>query len=199
MILLNYTITDSPSPALKALEGKLTDRTGLHQHIAATAEVATREHLRLIEPTMHTTRARLGVGANNPPSYWSARIAAVESRASASEATVSLGKEAEIFARVNGAVIVRPRVGKYLTIPATAAAYGRRAREFAGLFFVQFKSGTKALAKKDGKGIKVFYWLKESVTLPQDRELLPSDTQYLDAAEQGTRDYITNLPGGAAA
>jgi len=88
---------------------------------------------------------------------------------------------------------VKARAAKYLTIPATAAAFGRRAREIAGLFLVKFKSGVKALAKRDGKGLKVFYWLKESVTLPQDRELLPSDEQLLNAAEKGARDYIKKL------
>lgn len=201
MIVLSYELKDSATPALKALEGRLSDRTELHRHVAAAAEHTTREHMVTIDPSMHTTRSRLGVPISSPPSYWQSRINAVESRADSNAATVSLGSEAEIFSRVDGPVLVRPRVGKYLTIPATAAAYGRRAREIAGLFAVTFKSGSKALAQKDGsdsKKLKVFYWLKESVTLPQDRELLPSDEQYLNAAEQGARDFVDAMPGGAA-
>lgn len=196
MIAVEVRIEDGASPTLTAVQRGLSDLTVLNQHVAAAAESTTREHLREIDPNMHTTRARLGVSLGNPPSYWASRIAAVESRATKDAAIVSMGKDSEIFERTFGPVVVRPVSAKHLTIPANAATFGRRAREFSGMFPVTFKSGKKALAQREGKGLKVMYWLKDEVTLPEERRLLPSDEQFLNAAEQGARDFVNTLAGG---
>ena len=196
MIALNIKVNDAVTPTLKRLQSQLTDRTELNAKIAATAETLTRRYLiEVAAPVRHKTAERLGA---TPTGYLGRRANAIESRGTKDAAIVSLGSEADIFARVDGPVIVRARAAKFLTIPATAAAFGRRAREIGGLFPVTFKTGSKALVQKDGKKLKVFYWLKEAVTLPQDRELLPSDEGYEKAAELAAQDFVDALAGGDA-
>jgi len=180
------TVTDEATPILAELRRKLDDRTGLHEHIAAIAEVRTRRYI--IEeaaPLRHKTAERLGA---QPTGYLSRRGEAIESTADKDRATVILGGEREIFARVLGDVTVKPVTAKYLAIPASAESYGKRPREFDSLRFVPFPSGARALV--DGKSGQVQFWLKQSVTLPQDRGLIPPDEQFIAAAEQGARDYL---------
>jgi hypothetical protein len=187
-------VTDHASPTLHALAGLKDDRTRLNRQVADHAAVLTRNHLAALNK--HQTATRLGA---TPTGYYATKAESVEARATGDAAIVSIatGGGREAFARVFGEVTVRARSGKYLTIPATAAAYGRRAREFDGLRFIPFPNGTKALAKVTGTGkdrkTQVFYWLKESVLLPQDRSILPSDEQYLQAAERGANEYLDQV------
>lgn len=213
MIAIQVKVSDTVTPTLARLEGRLTDRTDLHRRIGTAAEVLTRRHIiEVAAPARHTTAERLGA---SPTGYLARRGQAVESSANRDAAIVTLGGAREIFARVDGPVIVAGR-GKLLTIPATAPAYGRRAGEFSNLRFVLFPSGAKALVKSKtarggphrvrhpeaarsarparprqaGDRPEVMFWLKDQVTLPQDRGLLPADEQFAQAAEIGARDYI---------
>lgn len=197
---LNVTInvSDDVTPALSTLTKNLTgDRTDLHEYIAYAAGVMTQRYITEdAAPTRHRTANRLGA---SPTNYLARTAAALEFTGTRDAAVLSFGRDSEIYARVNGPVTVRPVNKKFITIPATAAAYGKRAREFSFLKFIPFANGTRALARVDGKGkakkLIIFYWLKEQVTLPQDRGLLPSDTQFLDAAELGARDFVEHVFG----
>lgn len=121
----------------------------------------------------------------------------------AAEATSSSGTDAEAIVTVAQQGIrqrllggtIRPGAGKkYLTIPARAEAYGKRAREFKDLRFVKLKNGrgmlvagelTGATGKISKKGELQFragseegvvmYWLVPSVAQKADRGVLPSD------------------------
>lgn len=96
---------------------------------------------------------------------------------------------------VNGVTIVCNQVGvrqryyggpispvraRLLTIPLTATAYGKTAREFSGLFFVQTKSGNKFLCRRgtsDGAAkarLEFLYLLREGVRQDPDPTVLPS-------------------------
>lgn len=63
--------------------------------------------------------------------------------------------------------LVRPVHADRLTVPACAVSYGRRAAEVKALGWRLFRGR--------GKGEHILYWLRDEVTLPVDRGLLPSD------------------------
>jgi hypothetical protein len=71
-----------------------------------------------------------------------------------------------MIAAVNefGTTIV-PKNAKALTVPMCREAYGHSAREIPGLFIK--KSGQNAyLCKKEGNGLKYYYWLAPKVVIP---------------------------------
>lgn len=117
---------------------------------------------------------------------------AVSSRGDAEGAVVTVAQQG-IAQRIYGGVI-RPRAGKYLTIPAHAEAYGRRAREFGnlefrsigngrGMLFVnpnkearsKFKRNARVEAAGDGR-LKVMYWLVPQAVQKADPDVLPGES-----------------------
>ena len=74
-------------------------------------------------------------------------------------------------------VEIRPKEAPYLTIPASAEAYGKRAGVLAALGWKIWRPKKRdfLMGSKEGVDPKILYWLKESVHQKQDRELLPSD------------------------
>ncbi len=102
---------------------------------------------------------------------------------------------------------------KWLTMPAIAQAYGRRAREFNNLRFVEFKKGKLAALVEEkagatdsrtGKAIKgrgrgkkakprVFYWLLKSMTIAPNRSLLPLNKELRRTARLTTTAYVRTI------
>jgi hypothetical protein len=210
---LNVTVQvkDDATPLLAELQrtlGPQGDRSELNQHIANRATVLTQEHVRSLN--IHSTAQRLGA---TPTDYFAKKANQMEPAADSSHAMVLLntGLGLEAFARVFGDVTVNAVNSKYLTIPANAAAYGRRAGSFEDLKFIPFGNGTRALVKQTVTMVpgmrkaeikkvtnEVFYWLKPSVVLPQDDSLLPTSEQYAAAAEQGAEDFTVRKMEEAA-
>lgn len=109
---------------------------------------------------------------------------------------------------------IEPVNAQWITIPARSESYGRRAREFHDLRFVQFSGETAALVKTsvqvDGdeavddagnvttrKRTKrsrdegaVFYWLKKSVTQAPDPDVLPSRERLAAVALESAKNYV---------
>lgn len=118
---------------------------------------------------------------------------ATSSSGDESGATVTVATQG-IRQRLLGGTI-RAVNGKYLTIPARAEAYGKRAREFKDLRFVKLRGDRAMLVqadsqtvhfgrRKDGaatpgsvKGGLVMYWLVPSVTQGPDRSVIPSESE----------------------
>lgn len=133
--------------------------------------------------------------------FYSDAAKATHSSGNDSEAVVTISQQG-IRQRLLGGTI-RPTGGKkYLTIPARAEAYGRRAGEFQDLQFVKLKNGTAMLIAGGGTGLKlnskgeavtrkgfeeglVMFWLVPSVVQRPDRSVLPSD-EAIYAAIRGT-------------
>lgn len=69
---------------------------------------------------------------------------------------------------------IRPKNGKYLTIPLHRSAYGISARDVDGLFYAKNKNGTEMLAKNEGGALVVMYILKTQVHQARNPNLLPS-------------------------
>jgi len=165
---------------LASLQRTLKDKRPLNKSIAAVCEILTRRHItEVAAPTRHTTANRLGA---TPTGYLREVAEATESDFDGDSARVKM--YGSILRRVLCDVIVLPLKGKYLTIPATAEAFGRRAGEVPGLAF-GIVNGRAAL-QRDGEAI---FWLVRRVRLPQDTGLIPTDEQYAAAAELGAREY----------
>lgn len=92
--------------------------------------------------------------------------------------------------RLQGGTIT-PVKGKYLTIPAIAEAYGKRAREFDNLHFIPTRRGgalvendatrvsfgKKGAKAKGETGGRVYYWLVPSVVQKPDPTVVPTESE----------------------
>lgn len=201
------TVTDDASLVLARYDRAINeDRTELNQRIATDALNLTRSHLEKIAPYNHKTAERLGA---TPTGYLTDVAELLTIYFDDYRATVEFPtKGLEIFQRTLGPVEVHAVNSKYLTIPATAEAYGKRAVEFKGeLKFIPFANGTRALVKQSFKTVPgkrpgttkkevvndVYYWLKESVLLPEDKTLLPSPEDYARVAAGSSGQFILQL------
>jgi len=193
---------DSATPFLKQLSSGLQDRTRLNQFIAGRGEALTRDYLFAQAAIRHRTANALGA---TPTGHLERAAESVTSEWNGDDAIIGITSPG--ISRVMGDIEIDPVNGSYLTIPATAAAYGKRAEEvaqqFGDLHFVPFPNGKKALVAELGTGKDkqeiVMYWLVAHVTLPEDRTLLPSDEAYLAAAEDGAGDYYEAMVAGGLA
>lgn len=195
MIQLDVDVTGEAGHNVDAFLAALRDRRGLHGAIATLAFEVTRAHLR--DLNRHETAERLGAA---PTGHWEEAAEKTLATFDAESAVVTIAQPG--IRRVAGPITISPQSGRYLTIPVIAAAYGRRAGEFADLEFALLgPRRTPALVRPGpaGQAGTVFYLLVEQVTQPQDRSLLPSDEVYRQCALQGTRDYLAVLLGKEAA
>lgn len=66
---------------------------------------------------------------------------------------------------------IKPKSGKYLTIPISPKSVGKKAKDFPDLFYIESKTGEKFLAigkKANGKNdIELLFWLVKSVHIPE--------------------------------
>ena len=81
-------------------------------------------------------------------------------------------------------VEIRPKEAPYLTNPASAEAYGKRAGVLAALGWKIWRPKKRDFLMGSINGVepKILYWLKESIHQKQDRDLLPSDNEMHSAA-----------------
>ena len=198
---------DLTTPSLKALQAALKpgskESLKLRKAMAFNAETLTRDHIIKAAKTRHKTANRLSATQTG---YLSKKAESVESQVTGNaDGLIKLTVIGDIFKRVDADVSVKPRLKKWLAIPATAEAYGKRPGELAGLSFIKMKGNLAALVRvseqKDAKGRltpDVIFWLKKGVTLPQDRGLLPVEGQYMEAFEKAADDYLAALAKRAA-
>lgn len=85
---------------------------------------------------------------------------------------------------------IRPKNGKYLTIPLHRSAYGISARDMSGLFYVKNKKGTEMLAKNDGGALVVMYILKTQVHQARNPNLLPSKQAMFSSIISRLKKYL---------
>lgn len=195
---------DATTPFLKQLQAAIKPGSStslkFRQTLAGSVERLTRDHIRTAAATRHKTANRLSAKATG---YLEKKEATVESQVTGNaDGLIKVTVYGDIFARVDGDVSVKPRTKKWLAIPNTAEAYGRRPFELKGLRFVLMKKGKLAALVRDLDGppdekgrqpSEVVYWLKKGVTLPQDRGLLPTEAEYLKALEEGAGIFLDVL------
>lgn len=85
---------------------------------------------------------------------------------------------------------IRPKNGKYLTIPLHRSAYGISAKDVSGLFYTKNKSGTEMLAKNEGGALVVMYILKTQVHQSRNPDLLPSKQAMFSNIISRLRKYL---------
>lgn len=196
MIRIGIRIDDTATPFLAKVNGAITgDRKDFFRYVSTSVAEASREHVRALVPSRHTTARMLGAQSTR---HLSRAAASIEGQFSSSGATL-------VFPRTTGLSRafrdfrlrpVKPGI-KYLTLPAQARTYGKRAGEFSDLEF-DVVSATingrtamrRALVFPDGS---VAFFLVTKAFIPQDRTLLPSDAEFTTAAEIGVRDYLKAL------
>lgn len=155
----------------------------------------------------HRTASRLGA---SPTGFYADAAAGTQLPQLEGEdgVSVSINKEG-LAQRLFGGVITAGKSSKWLTIPAIALAYGRRAGSFNNLQFVYFRPDLAALkerlstlVKRDRKGIyrpiastigAVFFWLKREVTQAPDPSVLPTTEKLLEPAMLAGRQAIDRI------
>lgn len=144
----------------------------------------------------HQTGASLG--AERTGFYEKAREGTHEPQLEAGGVSVSIDAQGIAQRLFGGTIQARP--GGFLTIPAIAIAYGKRAREFDLRLVVFGDTGLAALVSKTGAGDEgdVYYWLVRSVTQAADPTVLPTEAEMTDAAKTNALAFIEQVWGKAA-
>lgn len=205
-LTVEITIGGDAQRMLEQLQAGMINAAEIHQDIATRAENLTRDYLISLAQTRHATADALGAA---PTGHLERAAESVTSR-SDDEAAV-IGVTSPGITRAFRDITINPVNSKYLTIAATAEAYGKRAGAFNDLRLAFFKGGKLALVKADqsrlsdrkasgysiernaGQKPPVYYWLVKSVHQEQDRTLLPSDELLKGAAEEGVRDWLRSF------
>lgn len=198
----------------------LSDRSGVNEAISKHARAITREYLLVLAETKHATAARLGA---DPTGHLSRAAENTSATFDAQAATVTVKSPG--ISRAARDVTITPTGGRqWLTLPMISYAYGRTVsqvqRELAIKLFRPIRKGARGsglgitditgrkvsqfeeadkmnvlATSVPGGGMQFVFALVRSVFQRQDRELLPSDIAYMDAAKAGVRDYISFLFG----
>lgn len=190
--------------AAQAVLRKYADRLQgrqINPVIGQAASNATRDHLARLE----AEHQRPADFADARPTHFYAQCArSVHYTLQPSSVTVGIAHVGAAQRYYGGTI--RPVKAGALTIPACAAAYGRRAREFNDLVLVML-NGKPALveaerteirvSKRTGKvkrkaerGGKVMFWLVPYVTQRPNPDMLPKPTAYRDAITEGVESYL---------
>jgi hypothetical protein len=207
---VTVTIHDGATYTLTKLAEGLTNRRPLNAAVGKRGESELRSHFldRNQEPNKKGWPAQ---------GFWS-RIRKATALATVDEtgATIAISDPA-IAQKIYGGEIT-PKEGKYLTLPAIAAAAGRSARTFQNLEplirFVNGKrraialverqatqvsfgrpkvDGTRTVKRGDEVGGTVFYWLVESVRQKKDPRALPTRETMEAALREEARIYVEDL------
>lgn len=180
------------NPLTQLLFMRLENLTGLHEEIADAAQLTTADYLREISGYRHRTANALGAEPTGALEKAAGRV--TSSSDSRSSTVTVLGN---LFARAFRDVTITPRSARALTLPINAIAYGKRVSELEAQgykFFVPKGQSKPLLWATDPSGASMpMYYLAAKVEQPQDRTLLPSDEEYLDAARAGARKYLEKI------
>lgn len=197
-------IRDQVTPILQALTPAL--RRQIAPAIGAAVVTLFQAHF-----------AQLPDNRNNWPStgFWAQCARATNYDVLAGQVDINVDKQG--FRQQLQGGKIEAKDGGWLTIPARAEAYGKRAREFSNLEAVFFKtshgffaalveSGSQDVSfgrkKKDGtrtvtpgaeRGGGVMFWLKKSVTTKPHPDILPTEQEITAAATETVDGIITRL------
>jgi len=156
---------------LQRLRNGLADRRQLHARVAVNLEAYVVDHVRGLN--QHRTANRLGA---SPTNHLEKSSKLINSDSDQQGAVLRFPRASRLRAAF-GTYKVRPRSGKkYLTIPAHRLTYGKRVSDIQEpLFFKMVGGRHKALCFQKGAGLAgtVAFWLREEVTIKEDRTLIP--------------------------
>jgi hypothetical protein len=201
---LSITVSGSAGPTLQRVTEGITHRRPLNARLGKRGEIELREHFR-------ERNAEPNKQGFPSADFWNRiRKATALSAVDESGATVSISDPA-IAQKIYGGTIT-PKEGKYLTIPAIAAAYGKSPRSINNLEpFVRWingaprafalgipattgiSSGKKGESESQGT---VFYWLVLSVTQKRDPRALPERSTFFAALIEEAGFHVDELRRG---
>lgn len=179
---LKFELVQDPSGRIRQLVRQLGDagRSELNAAAAARLWADTRAHLRRYALGHHATASRLGA---TPTGHLEQAAASMQRSSDSTAATVSIHSPG--IRRALGAITIRPAQARALTIPIHALAYGKRVAELRRAHRV-FRLGKTDVLAADVDGVPTpMYVLRASVTLPQDRSILPSDAELERSVKTG--------------
>ena len=178
-------------------------RRNIFSVAASRVSELVRRHLSSASASRHKTADDLGAN----------RTGFLEEGARSGVTPHATANEAEVLIRVPGIsrafrdLTVTPKNWDYLTIPADAVSYGRRASEVRALGWSIFRppaKGSKLVSKDPRKfsgyknilmgssngEVKTLYSLAKSAHLRQDRGLLPADEEISSTAKLSIKQYL---------
>jgi hypothetical protein len=175
-------------------------RRSLHQAMGTEVQVLTAEYLRKIAAARHSTAEKLGATPTGFLADASEKVAAPGALAANSDhamLSISFPGVGRAFHEVK----ITPKQAKFLAIPVHAIAYGKRARFLWDSLKLFIPKGSRfiCMRMRDGKTLLRLYVLVRSVTQPQDRTLLPSQEEWVEAAGLGARNWFHNQLEGVTA
>lgn len=170
---MNVTVKRVPTPndRMAQLIGSLgpAGRKELNDGASAQLWADVRAHLRSYAHGHHATASRLGA---SPTGHLEKAAATMQHWSDADSATVAINSPG--IRRALGPLTIRPSRARALTIPIHALAYGKRVGELGRSHAIFRIPKTDVLAAEIGGALTALYVLRASVTLPQERGLLPS-------------------------
>ncbi|MDB6133301.1 MAG: hypothetical protein JWM59_1544 [Verrucomicrobiales bacterium] len=211
MLFLELTLdTRNVQETLNAvMEAAGDDQSKVNRRVAQSIEVATQRYLAEERGTQHETATRLGA---DPTHFYAGLARFVSASSNGDGAELTMPRQG--LSRAFFTYLLEPRHGsKLLTIPVKKESYGRRARTFQGLRWSKFTDEDVAEGRSDTAGLVLgkpagrankkkgvragmfiaLYRGAKRATIKQDRQILPSDQEWLGAADAGVAEYIDEL------
>lgn len=205
----SIAIKDDATRHLSALSARLASRAMLDALGEAGAQ-SLRDNFgkKEMDPSTHRTASALGA---RPQNLFAQFVQSTSYSVTSESAVVSVTHDA-IRQRLEGGTI-RPVLSRALAIPANAAAYGHRAREFQ-LRAVYFKNpqanaigmliaethitesvqrrvrGKVKTVKTIRQAAGVYYWLIAQARQDADPTVLPTDAQFISDVEAALDGYL---------
>lgn len=181
MISFSVTVKDTASPRTAAIAAAY--KRGAHLKIMAHAGAnVVKSHFGELDKQRHRGTTKFH--------FYAKAAQATHDQVRTGQSVVSIDHEGIALRRFGGTV--RPRMGKYLTIPVDPMAHGRRVREFGNS--IQW-----IINRRTGKGVvtlggRVIYALTTESTHQPDPAVLPTDSKIADQVADDLRAW-TELQG----
>lgn len=203
--MISIIIEDRATAAVDRLAVLLDDRQELHQVLANAAHELVDEQFHKLAQSEHN---KLGAPSSG---FWSQMVSETTATGTPEHGTVDAPREAVM--RWHGGEL-RAKHHRFLTLPARAEAYARRASDFNLKFAVLPQGGPvlllaenryraivrgahKGQAVEAAKGQKatmgegvVMFWLREEVNIPPTPEVMPEAAALSAALQRGATSYL---------
>lgn len=158
--------------------------------------VAVVRHLKAYASMHHDSASRLGA---RPTGHIDNAVDSISYETNG-DGTASVTIPIPGISRAFGDLHIRPKNARALTIPINAVSYGVRAPELAdrgwSLFTLPARAGQGAgilFGRRDGMPSAIaLYLLRGYADIPQDRSMLPTDDEMVDAVQEGMMSAISS-------
>ena len=187
---LKFTLIADPSGRIRSLVQALGDsgKKELNDGASSALHADVRKHLRSYAASHHKSANKLGA---MPTGHLEKAAATMQHASSSTEATVSIYSPG--IGRAFRSMTIRPTRARALTIPIHALAYGMRVAEVARAHTIFRPKKADYLATVIDGQITPLYLLRQAVTVPQERGLMPSDGAMQSSVRRGYLGVIQNV------